>query len=101
MSQNAANIVPGSGVWVNLSDDNTPDFVVKIDTSDVGKNGQAQTPTLNLVVHFVGEDADIDTNDPADKTGVGATEFLCPGDLRVHQHRHKRWCGDSKALVHG
>lgn len=72
VSMNAPYVV--DSFWADLSNDNSADFCMKIDTSKVGINGQAQTPTLNLVIPFVNEDATLTLSSPADNDNLGAAE---------------------------
>jgi hypothetical protein len=78
LAQNAAYVKPGTGFWADLNDDNSPDYCVAINTASIGDNGQAQTPTLSLVIPMLHEDASITIGAAADLTGVGATEAVAP-----------------------
>lgn len=75
-SMNSAYVVPGSGFWADLNDDNDVDYCVKIDTSKIGVTGQAQTPTMNLVAPWLEEDATLTLSSPADADGTGAAETV-------------------------
>jgi hypothetical protein len=78
LQQNAAYVKAGTGFWADLNDDNTPDFCVAIDTSKIGDNGQAQTPTLGLVIPMLHEDSSLTIAAAADVAGAGATEVVVP-----------------------
>jgi hypothetical protein len=78
LSANQQWVKSGTGFWADFADDNTPDYVVAIDTSKAGVNGQAQTPVINLVIPELHEDTGVALDSPADKTGTGATEVVVP-----------------------
>lgn len=74
---NSAFVISGSGYWADLEDDNTPDYVVKIDTSKAGVTGQTQTPNINLIIPELHEDMTLAVGSaPADQAAVGAAETV-------------------------
>ena len=77
---NAVNsqwILPGS-FWADLADDNSPEYVAHIDTSEAGKTGQAQTPVINLVAPWLDLDTTVTLSSPADSDSNGAAEVVVP-----------------------
>lgn len=63
--------------WNDFDTDGRDDFIAKIYVGDVGTPGQAQTPTVTLVVPLLDEDvAGLADGDPADQTGIGETETV-------------------------
>lgn len=72
LSQNSAYVLESG--WADLANDNSVDFMAKIKTSDVGVNGQAQTPSLTLLYPFVEEDATLTLSSPADNDNTGSSE---------------------------
>jgi len=70
-------VLPG-GFWADFANNNSPEYVVHIDTSKAGKTGQAQTPACNLAAPWLHEDASITLSTPADADNSGGGPVVVP-----------------------
>lgn len=63
--------------WKDYDVDGDEDFIIKLDVSDVGVIGAAQTPTCTLSLPLLDEDvAGLTSDSPADISSIGTSEVV-------------------------